>query len=66
MSSASVLTHYNPSLPLNMAADASAYGVGSVLSHVFPDGLERSIAFTSHSLSPSKRSYAQVEKEALD
>ena len=38
LSSAWVLTHYDPSLPLNMAADASAYGVEAVLSHIFLDG----------------------------
>lgn len=65
MSSSRVLTHYDPKLPLNMAADDSAYGVGAVLSHVFPDGSERPIAFASLSLSPSERNYAQVEKAAL-
>ncbi len=39
--SSQVLAHYDPKLPLKMAADASAYGVGAVVSHVFPDGSER-------------------------
>jgi hypothetical protein len=45
-----VLCHYGPKLPLMLAADASPYGIGSVLSHVFPDGTERPIAFSSRTL----------------
>ena len=65
LTSSKVLIHYNPNLPLKLAGDASAYGVGAVISHVMEDGSERPIAFASRTLSSSERNYAQVEKEAL-
>ena len=65
LTSAAVLAHYDPQLPLHLAGDVSAYGVGAVISHVFPDGSERPVAYASRTLSTSERNYSQLEKEAL-
>ncbi|XP_029696863.1 uncharacterized protein K02A2.6-like [Takifugu rubripes] len=60
-----VLTHFNPSLALQLACDASPYGVGAVLSHVMPNGEEKPIAFVSRTLNKAESNYAQLEREAL-
>lgn len=57
--SSSALVHYNPSLPLKLAADTSAYGVGAVVSHVMPNGEEH---FASRTLQPSECNYVQLER----
>ena len=45
-----VLTDYNPDLLITLAWDASAYGVGAVISHVLPDGAECLFAFAFRTL----------------
>ena len=55
LASSQVLAHYDPKLLIKMAADASSYEIGAVVSHVYPDGSERPIAFTSRTLSKSRK-----------
>ena len=62
---APVLVHYDPKLPLRVACDASPFGIGSVLSHLFPDGSEHPIAYASRTLTDAEKNYAQIDREAL-
>ena len=59
-----VLVHYDVNKPLILATDASAYGLGCVLSHQTPGG-DRPIAFASRSLNAAEKNYSQIDKEAL-
>ena len=57
-----VLTHYDFNLPVQLACDASPYGLRSVLSHVMTDGTERPVEFASLALAKSERNYSQIDK----
>lgn len=61
----SILAHYDPKLPLVLAADASSKGVGISLLHRFPDGTERPVMYGSKTLNPAEQKYSQIEREGL-
>ncbi len=63
LSQAPVLAHYDPAVPLRLAGDASADGLGAVISHMYPDGTERPIAYASRTLTATEQNYAQLERK---
>ena len=65
LTSSKLLVHFNPQLPLLLACDASAYGIGAVLAHQMPDGSEQPIGYVSRTLNSAECNYSQLEKEGL-
>ena len=59
------LVHFDSSLPVTVAYDASPVGLGAVLSRIIPDGEERPIQFASRSLTRAEQHYSQIEREGL-
>jgi hypothetical protein len=52
-------------LPIVVAADASAFGVGAVILHCFPNGTQKAIMHASRTLNSAEKRYSQIEKQAL-
>jgi len=65
LTSSQLLVHFNPKLKLILACEASAYGLGVVLVHKYPNDSERLIGYASHSLTKAEKNYSQIEKEGL-
>ena len=64
LTKSTVLSLYNPLAPTKIAADASSYGLGTVLLQKNDNNWEP-VSYASRSMSETERRYAQIEKEAL-
>lgn len=64
LSSANLLAHYDPSLPMVITCDASNEGIAGVLSHRI-NGEERPVMYVSRSLKPAEKNYPILHREAL-
>ena len=62
LSASPVLTHYRNDLPLVLEVDASLYGIGGCLFHVFENGDKKSVYFVSRSLLPAEKNYSQIDR----
>lgn len=60
-----VLVHFDSKLPIILTCDASNKGLGCVLSHRYPDGLIKPIAFGSRTLTSAEDNYSILDKELL-
>ena len=65
VTSTSLLVHFNPTLPLILACDASEVSIRAVLAQRMPDGVERPIGYVSRSLTKAERNYSQLDKEGM-
>ena len=65
LTSSTTLSHYNPTLPLSIACNASQVGIGAVLFHTLLGNVKKPIAYASRKLSKAEKNYAQIQKEAL-
>ncbi|XP_025757966.1 uncharacterized protein K02A2.6-like [Oreochromis niloticus] len=65
LSSPEVLAQYSNSADTRVAADASPYGIGAVLTQKQSDNSWRPVTYISRGLTDTEKRYAQIEKEAL-
>lgn len=65
LTSEATLTHYDPGLPVELSVDASPYGLGSVIMHLYPNGARHPIAYASQTLNEHEKRYGQIDKEAV-
>ncbi|VUZ49044.1 unnamed protein product [Hymenolepis diminuta] len=56
-----LLPHYNPTL----AADGSNHGVGTVISHVFPNDSKKTVAYASQTLTIGSNNCSQIKEQIM-
>ena len=66
LTSSRLLVHFDPKLSLTLACDASAYGLGTVLAHRYPDGSERPIGYASRTIWLIPRPQLMISVHGLD
>ena len=65
ISKSPTLALFDPSKQTTVSADASSYGLGTVLLQTQEDGEKKPVAFASRAMTPTEQRYAQIEKAAL-
>ena len=63
--SAPILRHFQPDLPITIEADASDFALGCILSQPGPDGDLHPVCFYSRNFSPGELNYPIYDKELL-
>ncbi|UYV65991.1 K02A2.6-like, partial [Cordylochernes scorpioides] len=56
---------YDVRKPTMVSSDAFSYGLGVVLKQEGKNGIWRPVAYSSRTMTPTEKRYAQIEKEAL-
>ncbi|UYV61647.1 K02A2.6-like [Cordylochernes scorpioides] len=60
-----ILAAYDVRKPTMVSPNASSYGLGVVLKQEGKNGTWRPVAYSSRTMTPTEKGYAQIEKEAL-
>lgn len=62
LASTPTLAHYDASRQSKLSADASLYGLGTVLLQLQDDKALRPVSYASRGMSPTEQRYAQIER----
>ncbi|XP_008179051.1 uncharacterized protein K02A2.6-like [Acyrthosiphon pisum] len=65
MASESLLVHYNSDLSVVLSCDASEYGIGAVLMHIFENGERRPVEYASRILTVAKKKILETDHKPL-